>query len=70
MKPIFREQVGVIASDLKTTAWSELYDMYKLAVALDEDPVVINELAYMIEQAKLLHDRILNLAKFFPNEEH
>jgi hypothetical protein len=70
MKPIFREQVEVIASDLNSTTWSELYDTYKAARALDEDPNIINELAYLIGEVQRIHDRVLNLAKFFPNEEH
>lgn len=70
MKPIFKEQVEAAASDLNTTAWSELYDIYRVAKALEEDPVILNELTYLISEMQRLHVRIMNLAKFFPKEEH
>lgn len=68
MKPIYQETVSVIASDLTTTTWTELYELWQRATAIGENPLVIAELDRLLRQVKMLHDDIMKLTKFYPPE--
>lgn len=67
-KPVYQEDLHVIAEDLSAAVWKPLFDLYKKGETYGVEPLLLQEMgaiSHLIQQA---HERLQKLKTFFPPE--